>query len=118
MILSHVHTSTHPPRKRSRDSRFKVCHRGGNLSWCLEKKVRTDGKNNISTVRIQGTVQAKGLPNNPFYSISLDCPLKLSVDADANPVVSQVIGTKDQGKPFSMITFSLPVDLFKLPPLS
>lgn len=40
------------------------------------------------------------------------------MDTDANPVVSQFIGTEDQGKPLSTITFPLPVDLFKLPTLS
>jgi len=63
-------------------------------------------------------MQAEGLTNDPFYSVSFDSPLKLSMDTDANPVVSQFIGTKDQGKPFSTIPFPLSIDFFKLPTLS
>lgn len=60
-------------------------------------------------------MQAKRFTNNPFYSVPPGSPFELSMDADADSIVSQFVGTENQGKPFSPITLPLSVDLFKLP---
>ena len=62
-------------------------------------------------------MQAKRLSDYPFDSISLHGPFDLSVHADPNPALSEVVLAKNQGKAFAMPSLALFVHLLKLPPL-
>ena len=52
-------------------------------------------------------MQAKRLSYYPFDSISLHGPFDLSMHADPNPALSEVVSVYDQGEVFAMQSFAL-----------
>ncbi len=93
-------------------------HRGRDHGRVGQGKFRTNCKNNISADRIKRPLQTKRFTNNPLNPVSSDSPFELSVDTDSDAVIAQFVGDKNQGKPLTTKSFSLPVDLIKLPSLA
>lgn len=91
-------------------------HRPGDLSWRVKFHGRTNGKNNIGTLRVSFPIQPKGLPDYSFDSISLYGPSDLPVHTYSKPAESELVGAENQGKTWARPAFSLLIDLFKLQP--
>ena len=77
-----------------------------------------NSKNNIHSGRIIIPSESERFPNNSFYSISFNRSAYLSMDTNTQSALIGLIRPADQGKAISMYTFSLAVNLLKLPPLS
>lgn len=60
-------------------------------------------------------MQPKGLPDDPFHSISLHSPSDMPVHTDPKPAVSEIVGKKKQDKPLTVPAAALFVDLIELP---
>lgn len=96
-------------------SNFKFCHREGNFSRRIERKIGTNSKNNIWTIRISGSFQTKRFTDNPFNSVPFHSPFQFAMNTDSNSIKSQFVGTEYQGEPFTVPTRSQLIYLVKLP---
>jgi len=82
------------------------------------EKIRTNGKNNISSSWIMFLPESERFPNNSFESISFYRTMDLPMNTNSEPACTRRIQTADQSKPLPMQTFSLAINFFKLPAFS
>jgi hypothetical protein len=69
-------------------------------------------------MRIPFPALTERLPYDPFNTVPLHGTFDFSIDADPQPVAAEIILAINQGKPITMQTISLFINLFKLPSLS
>lgn len=97
-------------------SKRSYCH--ADIPGMQTSEAGTNGKDNIRSRRILFLPDSKRLPDNSFEAISLHRAANLAMNADPQPARACCILPADQGKAFTMQTFSAAVDVFELPPLA
>lgn len=84
----------------------------------VQSGIKAHGKNDVGALGVEFPVQAKGFPDNPFDPVSFHGSSDLSMHADPDSAVFEVVGVNNQGKSFAVQAPSLFIHQLKLPSLS